>query len=131
MNPEQKIKFLILTKAVEMGSTVPAFGYDASTVDSAYDALVEADEHWDAQSEVREGEVGTNITAPWSRNYESNSVAAKLPDRTWVGWTYWYGGGKHAEPEAIDWMDEAYDLTCEEEQKVMTVRTFAKLEQSA
>lgn len=27
----------------------------------------------------------------------------QAPDGTWVGWTYWYGGGKYAEPSAIPW----------------------------
>ena len=49
-----------------------------------------------------------------------------MPDGSWVGWTYWYGGGKYGEPEAIDWMDDAYDLACTEEEKVVTVRTFTK-----
>ena len=49
-----------------------------------------------------------------------------MPDGSWVGWTYWYGGGKHAEPEVMDWMGEAYPLDCVEEEKMVTVRTFTK-----
>lgn len=37
----------------------------------------------------------------------------------------WYGGGKHGEPGAMPWMEEAYDVSCAEEEKVVTVRTFA------
>jgi hypothetical protein len=36
-------------------------------------------------------------------------------------------GGKYGEPEAVEWIDDAYDLVCTEEEKVVTVRTFAKL----
>jgi hypothetical protein len=82
----------------------------------------------DARSEVRQGEMETDLPCPSSRHYESKSVAAKLPDGSWVGWTYWYGGGKHGEPEAIDWIDDAYNLNCTEEEKMVTVRIFAKAE---
>ena len=73
-----------------------------------------------------EGEVETDISTEWSRHYESNGVASRMPDGSWVGWTYWYGGGKHGEPGAIDWMSEAYDLDVVEEEKIVIVRTFTK-----
>ncbi|QIG72960.1 hypothetical protein EVB98_038 [Rhizobium phage RHph_N3_2] len=125
---EQKVKYLIL--AVDASwKDADLIAFDQITgevIDAAYQQLVDADEHWDAQSEVRGGEVETGLKCEWSRNYESKAVAAKLPDGSWVGWTYWYGGGKHSEPEAIDWIDEAYDLNCVEEEKVVTVRTFSE-----
>ena len=71
---------------------------DAETVDALFDDLESRDELQDLLSEFREGEVETNIACDWSRHYESKSVAASLSDGTWVGWTYWYGGGKHGEP---------------------------------
>lgn len=37
-----------------------------------------------------------------------------------------YGGGKHGEPEAIDWIEHAYNLDCIEEEKLVVVRTFSK-----
>jgi hypothetical protein len=78
-------------------------------------------------SELREGTVETEIPCTQSRNYESKSVAAQAVDGTWVGWTYWYGGGKNAEPDDIDWMDKSYDLDVKEEQKTVTHRTFTKV----
>jgi hypothetical protein len=90
----------------------------------------EQDAGWDIQDityEFREGDVETNIAPEYSRHYESKSVAAKI-DGKWIGWTYWYGGGKHGEPDAIDWMEDAYFLDCKEEEKVVTVRTFTKNE---
>jgi hypothetical protein len=68
--------------------------------------------------------VETHLSCPSSRHYESDAVAAKAPDGSWVGWTYWYGGGKHGEPEAIDWIEDAYDVICAEEEKLVVVRTF-------
>lgn len=68
----------------------------------------------------------TDIKCDWSRHYESKSVAKKLDNGKWVGYTYWYGGGKHGEPEAIDWIDDAYFLEMKEEMR--PVRTFTKIQ---
>ena len=121
MTPIQKIKYLIVTRAGR------ELAYPCKDIDAIY-AYDEDDELWDALSEVREGEVETGLPCEYSRHYESYSVAAKLPDGSWVGWTYWYGGGKHGEPESIDWMEDGYDLDCLEEVKLTTVRTFTKRE---
>lgn len=80
----------------------------------------------DAKSDFRGSGVDTEIPCNWSRHYESKSVARQMPAGQWVGWTYWYGGGKHGEPEAIDWLSGAYLLNVTEEQKTVTVRTFTK-----
>lgn len=121
ITPEQAVKLAILLWADSELSTSLA----AEEIERRYDQLVENDGHWDARSEVREGDVETSIPAECSRHYESKSVATKVGDK-WVGWTYWYGGGKHAEPDAIDWMDKAYFLDCVEEKKLVTVQTFTK-----
>ncbi|MEB0078047.1 hypothetical protein QN386_22390 [Pseudomonas sp. CCI3.2] len=128
MTPEQKVKYLILDWASKWdGETLESFNSrTGEEVEAAYDELVEADGHWDAKSETREGEVETELPADGGRHYEANSVAAQLPDKSWVGWTYYYGGGKHSDPDSIEWMEDAYDLTCAEEEKVVTVRTFTK-----
>jgi hypothetical protein len=123
MTPEQKLKWAILVATREDAPDVTA-----ENVDELYDELVEEDMHWDAKNEIRSGEVETKLPCEWSRHYEAKSVAAKMPDGSWVGWTYWYGGGKHGEPEAIDWMEDAYDLDCKEEKKVVVVQTFSKRE---
>lgn len=130
MTPEQKIKHAILIydheARLRFEPDHPRPEVCAEEVDAIFAA---ANTDWELQesiNEFREGEVETNVPCPDSRHYESKSVAARMPDGSWVGWTYWYGGGKHGEPEAIDWMDEAYDLDVTEEEKVVTVRTFAK-----
>ena len=127
MTPEQKIKHAIIVKAAEFSDVTLNGDVTADNVDGLFDSLVDADGHWDAVSEVREGDCETGLPCEISRHYESKSVAAKMPDGSWVGWTYWYGGGKYGEPEAVDWMGDAYDLTCAEEEKVVTVRTFTKI----
>lgn len=123
MTPEQKLKWAVLAKVAGWDKK-PAPEYPCPNVDELYDALVEEDAHWDGKSEVRGGEVETGLKCDWSRHYESKAVAMKMPDGSWIGWTYWYGGGKHGEPEAIDWMNEAYDVDCHEEEKVVVVQTF-------
>lgn len=95
-------------------------------IDELYAALVVEGKHWDAKNEIRNSGTETGLPCEFSRHYESEAVAAKMPDGSWVGWTYWYGGGKYSEPEAIDWMEEAYNLDCIEEEKLVVVRTFTK-----
>ncbi len=123
MKPDQKIKWTILAR-VALWEDKPALEYPCDNIDELYEELVEQDGHWDAKNEVRRGETETNLQCESSRHYESKAVAMKMPDNSWVGWTYWYGGGKHGEPEAVDWMEDAYDVKCVEEQKIVTVQTF-------
>lgn len=103
---------------------------DPDVIDREYDKLAEddqlADGLNDAMSELRCGTAYTNLPCEYSRHYESKAVAAQMADASWVGWTYWYGGGKHGEPEAMDWMEDAYDVTCEE--VMMPVKVFKKVE---
>lgn len=124
--PEQKIKLMILQKKASWEPLKSQAEITPENIDEIFD---QENEDWDLQdaiNEVRCSGMETKIPAPSSRHYESQSVAVQTPDGSWVGWTYWYGGGKHGEPEAIDWMDEAYDLDCVEEEKMVTVRTFSK-----
>lgn len=127
MTPEQKVKWAILEQAVEEGCITLDGPVDEESVDTFFSDHNDQYELQDFMFEFREGQVETKIPCQGSRHYESKSVAAKMPDGSWVGWTYWYGGGKHGEPESIDWMDEAYNLDCVEEQKLVTVQTFTKV----
>jgi len=129
MTPEQKIKLLIILKVCEWRKTTPP-ELTSENIDNVYEEQdMGCDDMQDARNELREGEVETGLKSKhYSRHYESKEVAAKLPDGSWVGWTYWSGGGKHGEPESIGWMDDAYDLSCIEEEKVVTVQTFSKVD---
>lgn len=129
MTPEFKIKYCILAqyflneKEEEIDIHLTQDGVE-ELWDEYYDQIYD-----DGYiSEFREGEVETNVPCEYSRHYESKAVAAQLPNGEWVGWTYWYGGGKHGEPEAVDWMNHAYNLRCKEEEKLVIVREFTKLE---
>jgi hypothetical protein len=130
MTPEQKLKHMILVRYSELYESAPPVPaiVTASNIDEIYSATYESDDGSirDAINEVRSGDHETDLSCEWSRHYESKAVAAKYFDGSWIGWTYWYGGGKHGEPEAVDWMDSAYDVNVTEEEKMVTVRTFTK-----
>lgn len=132
MTPEQKVKHLVLIRRAEFLGEPEPEGVTTENINDMYEDAKEADggELQDAKSEVRGGEVETDITGPYSRYYESKEVAAKAPDGSWVGWTYWYSSGKYGDPGAVDWMDKAYLLDCTEEELVV-VQTFKKTEVAA
>jgi hypothetical protein len=133
MTPEQKIKAHILQAAILAGDVDAIKSpITAENIDERFAAANDDYQLQDYMSEFREGDFETDIAAPYSRHYEAKSVARKMGDGSWIGWTYWYGGGKYGEPGAIDWMEEAYELECTEEEKMITVRTFTqKAEQPA
>lgn len=140
MTPEQKIKKTIILKTVEECSDNQSFldlveemkedfnielqGFSDEDINCVYDHLY--DYCCETKCNFREGEEVTDIECPDSRHYESCSVAAQMFDKTWVGWTYWYGGGKFGDPGAIEWMENAYYLDLKEEEKTVIVKTFSK-----
>lgn len=126
MTPEQKIKKEIVLRAIQDNNLQFEGNVNANNVESLYQNLVDEDLHWDYKNEIRQGQYETGLPAEYSRHYESKSVAMKMSDGTWLGWTYWFGGGKFGEPEAIEWMNTAYPLNYKEEEKVVIVRTFEK-----
>lgn len=99
---------------------------DSKNVGDAWDSLYEQDWTQDAQEDFRSNGEETGIECDWSRHYESKSVAKQLSDGTWVGWTYWYGGGKYGNPEEVEWIDDAYFVNCVSEEKMVVVKTFSK-----
>lgn len=125
MKPEVKLKYAILELAYiwrdeKISTTL--------TEEEVIDLWDDEDDIYDAISEIRTSGYDTGLDAPYSRHYESDAVAVQCPNGEWVGFTYWHGGGKHGNPEEIDWIEHAYDVSCVEEQKMMTVRTFSKEE---
>lgn len=124
MTPEQKLKWAILQVIASWEKTEPV-AINADNIDALYDAA-NPDYRQDARSEIRSSGTNTGLPCQDSRHYEADAVAAMMPDGSWVGWTYWHGGGKYGEPEALDWMNYAYAVDCVEEQKMVTVRTFTK-----
>ena len=134
MKPSSKLKRKIILSVIS--------GYDLDyepitsldtdeNIDLAYEDIDKnfPSEIQEYQDEFRSGSVETNIDPEYSRHYESRSVAVEI-DNEWIGWTYWYGGGKWGQPETIDWISDSYFLTCREEQVMTTVRTFSLKEEN-
>jgi hypothetical protein len=127
MTPREMIRKEILSDAIRHGAVKFDGEITADNIEELYDELlVKEDLHWDYEDLFRCSGEETGIACERSRHYENKSVATKLSDGTWVGWTYWYGGGKHGEPDAFDWMGDAYFLDVKEEEKTVIVRTFKK-----
>jgi hypothetical protein len=131
MTPEQKLKWEIVNKAHEFEKTNPP-EVTSENIDSIYEELVISGDYYDAKEDIRCSGHETGIySGSYSNHYENESVAAQMPDGTWVGWDYWHGGGKHGNPWDIDWMEDSYDVAVVEEEKLMVVRTFSKIEKQA
>ena len=80
----------------------------------------------DLMEEFRQSGIETGLDSEFSRHYEGEAVATRMSDGSWVGWTYWTGGGKFGDPENVPWIEDAYYVDCAEEEKMMVVRTFTK-----
>lgn len=121
---QQLIKYSILHQFLGRGEA-PS---EIQEVEKAYDELLDEDYKNDYESEFRcQSAVETNIEPPYSRHYESKSKAIEVLGM-WVGWTYWYGGGKHGDPCSMPWMEDAYLLNCEETEQTVIVRLFKVVE---
>lgn len=92
-------------------------------------------ESQDVLNEYRQGQFKTQEffcedVLSWTRWYEFDFVAAKLHDGSWAGWPFCRGGGKFGEPREFPWLEAAYPLDCVETEKLITVHTFSKIEES-
>lgn len=125
--PQLIIKTILIRLASNGVTGIPEV--TEANIDSLYDQFILDDDTGiarDTLSEFRSGEFKTDITPDWNRNYESRSVGAKIGDQ-YVGWTYWFGGGKHGEPSAMGWIEDAYFLDLVET-KMVPVMVFKKKE---
>lgn len=148
MNAQQLVKYQIIKSGLELfdefasviASNFPDFfdEYDINDVileklntwniDAIFDELEYDDAMQDGRSEVRcSGEEIDLKPTSYSRNYEVDAVAMNIKG-VWVAWDYFYGGGKHSEPESIDWISNARIVSCTEKQVITTKRTFAEIE---
>ena len=96
-----------------------AYGYAAGS--GEYE-----DTEQEMEQELRESyDQDADGLAAWqySRHYEVKPVVKKLGGK-YVCWLYWYGGGKHGEPESIDWVDDTIFV---EEGEPVIQKTFRKV----
>lgn len=132
-SPQDAILYLMLVEA-GIDPKEDTLNDDISSIEELWDYYSDdpayESELLDIESEFRAGMVRTDIPAPSCPHYESESVAyGPLPDGRWIGWTYWYGGGKWGDPGSIDWIPDAYFLTVKEEERTIIHRTFTKEEE--
>src|ERR1035438_3424063 len=100
MTPTQKImREILLIAAKEDGFASTIRDITEETIDDKYAYLCDLNRQYDIEDNFRQGEVETNIPCKSSRHYESKSVASKLSDGSYVGWTFWYGGGEDGRSE--------------------------------
>jgi len=132
MTPEQLIKKEILLIASKEGlwdtfSDGPECEITDKNVDTLYGDFEGLSE--DYEEEYRGGDYNTDLQRddPVFSYFEQKEVARKMSDGRWVGWTYWYGGGNHAYPEEVEWMEYAYFLECTEREVLTTIRDFKKI----
>ena len=132
MTPTQKLKREIILKCRSWSGDA-ASGEFVPITDENVEALYNAagDDFpncfYDAREEIRGGGERSGISKPnYSRHYESDEVALRCCDETWIGWTYWHGGGKHGEPSAVPWMEEAYDVVCTVETRPVNIFSLPK-----
>lgn len=140
MTPADAINIEAFQRLLAVVEANPIDGYnypesvDETNIDAAladWDEATNGDENGWLREEldaIRTSGTRTGIPArEYSRHYDCHEVAALLSGR-WVGWTYWYGGGKHGEPEGIEWIEHAYFVDVTEEQRTVVVRTFTSQE---
>lgn len=126
MTAEQAIKREVCLMVMDNKyASTPKQDIAEKNVDEVYSSIDDSEDSdtlHEMESEFRSSYTHeTGIECDYSHHYESKSVACKLRDGRWVGWTYWYGGGKHGDPDAVGWMEDAYFLEAKEETKVVLV----------
>ena len=127
LTPTQLIKKAILAKSCQFFEDFKPINSLATgeEIDAAFQDANDKDVTQDATEEIRSSGISTGLPAPYSRNYETE-INAHLIDDQWVGFVYYFAGGKHSEPGAIPWMEDAFLLDCKEELITVTKRTFTK-----
>ncbi len=128
----QAIQLDILNKVlIEEGIYDPNFTIPDEAIDSIEDYISDTfgveiqSAYFDYLYDFRDSGEESNIPCETSRYYESESRATRLSSGEWVGWTYWYGGGKHSYPGEINWLEGAYYLK-EPKPKTIIIYEFEK-----
>lgn len=119
---DAEIIFMTYLDLMRDGKTTSAVNINAENIEEVLEQFEQEHEDYmyDNMYALREAGKPSNIlTEHYSRHYEAEEVAYQTKTGHWIGWTYWSGGGKHGEPEAIDWMPHAYFLDIVAEKQVI------------
>ena len=126
LTAQQKLKLWIMRAdpeiAVEMEATIPDHPTNGE-VDLLWGIMEDAVS--DLVSNLSDAGEATGLPCGRSRHYETESMARQMDDESWVGWTRYYGGGKHGEPWSVDWISGAYDVEMTE--VIQPVKMFKKV----
>lgn len=77
--------------------------------------------------EIRDEGFEVNLsTKTYSRHYEVDCYVLEI-DGKWVAYDYYYGGGKHGQPEEFDWLPTCRYVNCEEKVVTKVERTFSEV----
>ena len=123
LTASQVAKLLVMRKGLQFGYAYKFTDDDGQgvNIDNAFltsapgdllDTLFDETDHDDAINEVRYGAVDVGGIAEWShyswgRNYDVDVKAFILPDGRALAFCEMSGGGKHGEPDAYPWVEEA------------------------
>ena len=85
----------------------------------------------DAVQDIIEGHFETTIQPAFSRHFEVESVAIKDNYDNYIGFSRFYGGGKHSDVYSTYYnsIENSYYLLCSEEEVLTIQRTWTKVEQ--
>lgn len=128
MNAQQLLRKAILLKAVDFENIVPfKENLSGDEIDRLYESYDRWNELADPWNEIRYSGIDCNLKATtWSRHYDVDSKAIKIDDK-WIQFDYYYGGGKHSEPEYFDYIEHAKIVDCTEEQITITKYNFSEI----
>ena len=107
MTAPQLLKLAVIDLAIDWKQLIATDDISSNTIDDLYDEYKDECSLDDCDNETRVSGVETGLSCESSRHYDSEAVAINVRG-VWVGFTEWSGGGKHGEPEAIDWIEHAY-----------------------
>lgn len=148
LTASQLAMLLVMRKGLKFGYTYTVTNDEgqSSDVDLAFlaaapgdllEVIFEENEHDDAINEVRyEAEAVSGIPEwchySWGRNYEVDVKAFILPDGRALAFCEMSGGGKHGEPNAYPWVNEAkFIKVAGVEERVINTYKFEEIPEAA
>lgn len=129
MTAQDLIKSEIIIGASNCDRVIPDITYENinDIFDELSEDLVWQEALYDSQNGMRECGQDSNLKcSEYSRHYECEQVVYQVMSGEWISWTYWFGGGKHSDPDSIDWMSDAYLLDVVETEQTIIHRKFTK-----
>ncbi|AVD91135.1 hypothetical protein C4Q27_01130 [Pseudomonas sp. SWI36] len=148
LTASQLAKLLVMRKGLQFGydytftdddgqSTDVDLAFLAAAPGELLEVLFEENEHDDAINEVRyEAEQVSGIPEwchySWGRNYEVDVKAFILPDGRALAFCEMSGGGKHGDPNAYPWVNEAkFIKVAGVEERVIKTYKFEEIPEAA